>query len=102
MIIYLTYIFQDEAPREVTSFGTTKMVRNIQLTDPTGSIRTALWEQAAQSDIKVGSRVKLTYMAVRHDPLYNETAIQSTTKTEIKVIQSPNLQYILNSAILYT
>jgi len=64
------------------------MVRNITLKDTTGSIKTALWEKSSTSPIKVGSRVRLTFMATKHHSFVNAQTIQSTSMTNVEVMKT--------------
>jgi len=65
---------QDEAAKVVQS-PTKKPSKNLSVTDDTGTIRVALWEQKTTSPCKAGDRVKMTHVKTRMDSYWNTTTV---------------------------
>ena len=82
----LAYTSQDENPRVVKAEGRTPTkVRNLTVKDATGSIKVALWQDKAESPIKMGDNVQLSHMTVKHDAFLNDRIVQSTSNSKIVV-----------------
>ncbi|XP_038062404.1 uncharacterized protein LOC119732881 [Patiria miniata] len=73
---------QDELPRRVRD---TQSVRNIKVKDDNGQINVALWNDKANSPVKLGDKVTVTHLNTKHSDYLKEVSASSTVKTAIEI-----------------
>ena len=70
------------------------MVRNLTLRDQTGSIKVALWSQAAHTEMRIGDKCTFTNLYTKQDNYLKQLTLMSSPHTKIEVTYNPHIQYV--------